>query len=192
MGRNKIIFDLGTRADIELLRNSHEFRALSTQQRVFVQVLLTTGDAKAATIQAYPKVSSDASRRSLQWQVLRAEAAQNFIEVWKWRDTPSARAQLIQICRTQLAACETGSVASQRYAAELARITLGLKPGRRALEDEDPDEPGEPQPPETGAVALAFTVGMRVTERDAAGIVHVGIVQELDVNGKPSKVEEIL
>jgi len=197
MKRKKFNIDIGTPEDIVAVTNSREFRACTAKQKAFVLDLLATGDARHALDAAYPKTSNK-SRRSLLWQVLRAEAVVNFLELWKWRDTENARGQLINIVREQLAASEPGSVAAQRFAVQLERLILGLIPiGRRPIPDPVPNEvvaeseqPGPAVEQAAVATTQKFYVGQRITERDSEGTEHVGIVCTLDADGRPDHVEE--
>jgi hypothetical protein len=191
MGRNKITIKPGTPADIESMNGTREWRALTPKQRTFVTDFLTTGDAPHALAAAYPKAAEN-SRRSLQCQVLRAQAVTDFLEIWKFRDTESARPALLQICQQQLRAAKKGSQAAASLAIQIERLTIGIVGTNKSHFRGSDEDPNEPEPTiKTGTAAPVFTVGMRVTERDAQGVVHVGIVKALDASGRPSEIQEV-
>ena len=144
MKRHKFTIETGTPDELEVVTKSREFRACSDQQKAFVLDLLTTGNPRHALEVAYPRAAV-ASRRSLQAQVLRAEAVVNVLELWKWRDTENARASLIAIVREQLRAAGNRECGRARLATQLERLILGINMGRRPIVDE---AAGEPQPTE--------------------------------------------
>jgi hypothetical protein len=188
MGRNKITIEPGTPADIEAITNTREWRALTPKQCAFVTDFLTTGDAPHALVAAYPN-AAETSRRSLQSQVLHAQAVVDILEIWKWRDSREA---LISICREQLKAAPKGSTAASSLTVQIERLELGIQ-GTNKAHFRGPAEPiAETTPPvETGTADPKFWIGQRVTERDQTGIEHVGIVRALDAFGLPTEVEEI-
>ena len=192
MGHHNNIIEPGTAADLEVITKTREWTHLTPQQRVFVMDFLTTGNAQHALVKAYPKATVK-SRRSLQWQVLRAQAVVDILEIWKWRDSREA---LIAIIKQQLKSAEPGSVSAKDFTVQLERLLLGVKGSNKAHfkeTDEDPnDAPLEPTPPvEQSAAAPKFWIGQRVTERGPDGVIHVGIVKALDASGLPSEVEEV-
>jgi hypothetical protein len=176
-------------SELTVLAASAEWRHLTRQQKLWLTAYLTNGsDVLAATRHAYPDATAK-SQAVMAHQILHAPGIIDALDVWKWR-AENARTQLLSQAEYQLARCEPGSVSAQRLLAQIERLTLGISHGRRALEDEDPNEPVA-EPPIAGP-APVFTVGMRVTERVAAGVVHIGIVKALDASGRPSKIEEVL
>lgn len=191
MRRTQITVEPGTPADLEVVTKTREWNRLTPQQRVFVTRFLTTGDAKSAMLEAYPKAGIK-SRRALQWQVLRARAVVDILETWKFRDTESARRALLPICQQQLRAAKEGSQAAASLTIQIERLTVGIA-GTNKSHFREPDEPSteEPQPPIEQSAAPKFFVGQRVTERDGAGVVHVGIVRALGTDGRPSDIEEV-
>jgi hypothetical protein len=50
----------------------------------------------------------------------------------------------------------------------------------------------EPEAVEPVAPQQTFTVGQRITERDSAGIEHIGIIKSLTPDGLPAEVQEVL
>ena len=189
MRRNTLTIEIGTPADIEAISTTREWHVLTPKQRTFVQILLTTGDAKQATIEAYPRVTTQASRRALQWQVLRAAAVANVLEVWKWRNSRQA---LISTVRSQLAASIPGSTAASTFAVQLERLLIGVPNSTKAHFKEPIAPSTEPEPVEPVAVQQTFVVGQHVTQRDDAGVDHVGVVRAVDASGLPIDIEEIL
>jgi hypothetical protein len=188
MSRTKIIIEPGTLADVEYLQNTREWRALTPKQRAFVTDFLTTGDAPHALAAAYPKTTA-ASRRSFQSQVLHAQAVADFLEIWKWRNS---REILLSICREQLKAAKEGSQAAASLTIQIERLTVGIQ-GTNKAHFKGPAEPltEEPLLPSEQSGALTFFIGQRVTERDSQGVLHTGVVLEIDVDGKPSRIEEV-
>lgn len=181
----------GTDESLKFVTDSREFRRCSPQQKTFVLDFLKTGDSQHAVELAYPSANAK-SHRALKYQVIKSQAVADVLEAWAWRDTEHAHAHLIEIIRDQLLAADPGSTAASTFAVQLERLVVGLKGTNKAHfqdPDDDIDEPEpQPQPPETGTV---FFVGQKVTERDSAGVLHVGIVRALDANGRPSKIEEV-
>jgi hypothetical protein len=94
---------------------------------------------------------------------------------------------LLSQAEYQLSRCDPGSVSAQRLLAQIERLTLGIPHGRRALEDEDADEPE----PTNDTPVKTFTLGMRVTQRDKAGVLHTGEVTAVAADGSPT-FKEIL
>jgi hypothetical protein len=129
MKRPKIIIEPGTLAEVEYLQNTREWRALTPKQRAFLTVALTTGDAKQATLKAYPTVTSDACRRSLQSQVLHSLAVTDFLEIWKWRNSREA---LLAVCRENLKAAPPGSTAASSLTVQIERLELGIQGSNKA------------------------------------------------------------
>lgn len=189
MKRNPSTIEIGTPADIEAISTTREWQALTPKQRAFVQILLTTGDAKQATIEAYPNVTTESSRRALQWQVLRAAAVANVLEVWKWRNSRQA---LISTVRSQLAASIPGSTAASTFAVQLERLLIGVPNSNKAHFKESIEPSTEPEPVAPVAGQQTFTVGQRIEERDSDGVPHVGIIRSLTPDGLPAEVQEVL
>ena len=180
--------------DLKIVTETREFHRCTKQQRAFVVAFLKSGDSQQAVDLAYPSAHSR-SRRSLKYQVLRAPAVVECLEIWAYRNPDAARAHLVRTIREQLKAAEPGSTAAGKFAVQLERLILGVK-GTNAAHFQDPDEdPNEPstdsQPAVEQSAAPKFFVGQRVTERDQAGIEHVGIVRALDASGLPTEVEEV-
>jgi hypothetical protein len=175
--------------DLNLLTDSREWRRLTSQQKVFVLDFLTTGDARHATDAAFPKAAV-ASRRSLQYQVLRAPGVVDALEYWKFL-TP--RTALIEIVRQNLKAAEPGSTSASKFAIQLERLLLHV-PGSNGAHFKDPDAPPKPETPTAveASTEPTFFIGQRLEERDSEGQVHVGIVRSLTPDGKPDSIEEII
>jgi hypothetical protein len=176
---------------LRLVTDSRDFQRLSPQQKTFVLVLLKTGDSQQAVDAAYPSAHHK-SRRALKYQVLKSGNVTAALDVWRFRDTGPARANLIRIVQEQLKAAEPGSTAAGKFTVQLERLLLGVQGSNKAHfkdlpepEDEDPEE--DLQAP----TQSEFFIGQRVTERDDAGVEHVGIVKALDASGRPSEIEEV-
>jgi hypothetical protein len=166
MGRHKITIEPGTPADIELLQKTREWSHLTPKQAAFVSDFLTTGDAAHAMTVAYP-TTTVLSRRAFQWQVLRAQAIVEVLEIWKWR---SPREALIAIVKEQQKAAPKGSVAAKDFTVQLERLLLGVK-GSNKSHFQDPDAPAlEPVPPvEKGSADKRIPEGAQVWYDNATG-----------------------
>jgi hypothetical protein len=183
-----------TDSGLDALVASSEWRHCTRQQRLFLAAYITNGnDGRAAIRHAYPDANLK-SQSAMVSQVLHSNAVVEALDFWKWRSA-NTRAQLIETCRKQLAAAEPGSVAAGGFAVQLERLILGVKGSNKAHfkePNEDPNEPvAESQPPVENGTVKTFTVGMRVTQRDAEGTLHVGKVLAIDANGQPTKIEEV-
>ena len=173
----------------EALRQTVAFRRLTGQQQQFVLALISNGgDTIAACRVAYPKAKPE-SQVVMSYSVSQNPAVQDALEVYRWMDS---RAALIELCKANLRACEPGSTAAQRLVTQLERLMFGITGSNRGRFI-DPDAiHEEPEVEEPVTPAQTFVVGQRVTQRDDAGVVHIGQVMEIDADGKPSKIEEIL
>jgi hypothetical protein len=137
---------------------SDQWRDCTKQQMIFLTEYLfgaDPGNTLAATTVAYPEASKE-SQKCMQYQVIRAQAVVAVLEFWKWRDE---RGCLLEIAKVQLKAAEPGSNAAQGFAAQIERLTVGIKSGRRTAAEPTPPAEAEPQIPK-GSTAL----------RDADGI----------------------
>jgi hypothetical protein len=159
---------------------SAPFKKLTRQQKTWVLEYLSNGhDAIAAARVAYPSALPH-SQVCISYQVAQSPAVQDVLEFWKWRD---ARSALIAICQKNLRAAEPGSTAAGKFAVQLERLTLGVVNSNKA-QFQDPDAPVAEPRVETVA-APAFIIGQRVTERDAEGVLHVGVVVAVSADGTP-------
>jgi hypothetical protein len=163
MSRKKTTIDTGTPEELAALKTTREWRAATKQQRIFLLNFLTTGDAKSALLEAYPSAGIK-SRRALQWQVLRAQAVVNILEIWKWR---SPREALIAILKEQLKAAVIGSTAAKDFTVQLERLLIGIQGTNKAhFQDpaDDTDEPStdETSPPADGSADKRIPEGAQV------------------------------
>lgn len=133
---------------------SKQWMDCTDQQRIFVSEFISNGEkAFEATKVAYPDAKPE-SQKVMQYQILRSSAVAAALELWTWLGR-GAQTQMITLMSVQLKAAEPGSVAAEKFTAQLERLTIGApKPGRRAADDETmPNSKTEPQVPE-GATKL--------------------------------------
>jgi hypothetical protein len=128
---------------LRLVTDSRDFQRLSPQQKTFVLVLLKTGDSQQAVDAAYPSAHHK-SRRALKYQVLRSGNVTAALDVWRFRDSGPARANLIRIVQEQLKAAEPGSTSAAKFTVQLERLLLGVQ-GTNKAHFKDLPEPEDDQ-----------------------------------------------
>ena len=170
------------------IEDSPAWARLTPQQRVWLaSFVASAGDALAATKTAY-RTANDHQAQVMTWELQRKPAILDAIATANnTATTEPTKEQLISECKRQLRAAEPGSVAASRLLAQLERLTLPDKPA-----EEDRQLEVTPSLIEvTETPKPKYAVGQRVSQRDANGGVHYGVVRAIDANGKPSSIETI-
>jgi hypothetical protein len=177
------------------LAQTIEFSHLSARQAVwaltYVQNFLDTGtcDSFLATKAAY-KCASDETSRIFGYQV-QANPKIRLVLNRFFGDSPeqavlkTERERLITIVRKQLKAAVPGSIAAEKFSAQLERLQLGIKLGPHVREDDNAEPEAE------ASSETTFHIGQLVTQRDEAGNLHTGRVMAIDSDGKATLVEEV-
>jgi hypothetical protein len=179
------------------LHASKEYLALTEKQRVWLDVFISTQDAQQATKTAYKSVGRYAQMFTYEIEAnLRIRAALNLYwgrskqEVLEEQRLRSVK-QLVRATKFQLRHTEPGSTAAQRLTSQLQSLLLGGK-----VEAEDP-EPAEVPPAAAENATPAppkakYFVGQLLDHLDNAGVVVKVRVLNLDADGIPVDLEEVL
>ena len=160
-----------TKMTFDEVRRTRLFQRLSVKLKLAAETYVANGgDIKHATATAF-NCASEENARILSYKI--QKQLQPVFDLLYGRDDREVRAELIALAKKQLAACEPGSVASQRFLSQIERLSLG---GAMAEPKQVPDAKAKKGKPSAKTPKVLSAPESRVPEgcaalRDAQGIV---------------------
>lgn len=114
---------VSTRMTFDEVRQTQMFRRKSAKLRLAAETYEKNGhDIVHATMTAF-NCASEHNANILSYEV--RKKLQPIFDLLYGRDERELRAELIALAKKQLASCEPGSVASQRFLSQIERLSLG-------------------------------------------------------------------
>jgi hypothetical protein len=176
---------LHDRLTLDELRATESYFELTPKQQKLVEVFIeTNGDRVKAVMAAYA-TKSEKNARVLAYQVFDSPRVIECLSAY-FQDDPMEDFKRDVRKAYHNKKITVAQVQAMTLHAKLNGWGTASLPSMHGRDAEP--APSPKPPPET---VPQFFVGQRLTERDAQGIEHVGIVRALDADGRPSVVEEI-
>jgi hypothetical protein len=178
------------RLTLEQLHETQCFIGLTSKQKRLVEAFVESNGDKTASVLAAYAVKNARNAQILASQVFASPAVVACLATY-YQDDPleSFKAEVRRayhnkkLTVAQVRAMTLHADLNGWGSASLPKDSLHGRDVEPSTEDpeENLQAPADPE----------FYIGQRVTERDSAGVEHVGIVKALDASGRPSEIEEV-
>jgi hypothetical protein len=149
--------------------------SLTAKQKAWTVAMLATGDSVLSTRLSYD-CASVRQAEIMAREIRNMPAIRRAMAVISRQPIPTVepeperiRNRLIAAVRKHLRAAEPGSVAAAKFAAQLERLLLGVKTGRRVLDESETEDELKSQIPKGATAWYDKTTGVVIGYRTADG-----------------------
>jgi hypothetical protein len=179
------------RLTLDQLRATECWADLTRKQKLVVLAFIALDGDKTAAVQVAYNTRSEHNAQILSYQVFESPRVVAALTAYYQSDPlDSFKSDVRKAYQNRR--LSVAQVTALKLFCELNGWGSASLPNMHGRDVQPEPSTDEPEAVEPVAPQQTFTVGQRITERDSAGIEHIGIIKSLTPDGLPAEVQEVL